>query len=71
VQNNVLTILAMIIGFFSLLLTSGLHAAITEENRLTEAESEELVKALGFPFTQIGFIDSRNGAVVHMINETA
>lgn len=46
-------------------------AAITEENRLTKTESEELVKALGFSFTQIGFIDSRSGAVVHMINETA
>lgn len=68
-QNNM--ILAIIIGFFSLLLTSGLHAAITEENRLTKAESEDLTKELGFPFTQIGFIDSRNGTVVHMINETA
>ncbi|MER2513075.1 MAG: hypothetical protein ABTQ25_11800 [Nitrosomonas ureae] len=51
--------------------SQGSHTAITEKNRLTEAESEELTKALGFSFTQIGFIDNRSGAVVHMINETA
>jgi len=51
--------------------SQGLHAAITEENRLTKAESEDLTKELGFPFTQIGFIDSRSGAVVYMMNETA
>ncbi len=47
------------------------HAAITEENRLTKAESDDLTRELDFPFVQIGFIDSRNGAVVHMISETA
>lgn len=51
--------------------SQGLHAAITEENRLMKAESEDLTKELGFPFAQIGFVDSRNGTVVYLINETA
>lgn len=40
---------------------------ITEKNRLIKADSDELTKELGFPFAQIGFVDSRNGTVVHLI----
>lgn len=46
-------------------------AEITEKNRLKKTDSGDLTKELGFPFAQIGFVDSRNGTVVHLIHETA
>lgn len=44
---------------------------ITEKNRLIKADSDDLTRELRFPFAQIGFVDSRNGTVVHLIHETA